>query len=259
MEDNYFPKNYWLDHKQAAISLTYDDGYVSNLDNAIPQLEIAGFRGTFYLHVSNPDVQGNIQRWKTAFQNGHDISNHSMSHLCGKQLIELTSEQLIYEVGGAEQWLIDNIGYDEYRSYAYPCTECLPNDKSFIDGSIMPENFSNVYRDLVHKTYMISRTGYGRVNNNIQKFADSNTHEIDANAILWNQPSTLAPFIDFCKSALNSGGWAVIAFHGIGDDKMTTDFAIHQELINYLKQNQDRYWVAPLKDVAKHIRENPVA
>ncbi len=255
MANNSFPKNYWLGKKQAAISLTYDDGYVSNLDNAIPQLEIAGFRGTFYLHIRNPDVQANIARWKSAFENGHDIGNHSMSHLCGKQLLELTTEQLIYEVGGAEQWLIENIGYNEYRSYSYPCTECLPNDKSLIDGSIMPENFSNIYREIVHKTYMVSRT---TINNDVSKFTGSNTHDIDANAILWNQPSTLGPFVDFCKKALDSGGWAVIAFHGIGDNKMPTDFAVHQELINYLKLNHEKYWVAPISEVAKHIRSNPI-
>ncbi|CAH0998052.1 hypothetical protein EMA8858_04187 [Emticicia aquatica] len=257
MANSNFPLNYW-NGKPAAISLTYDDGYVSNLDIAIPQLENSGFRGTFNLHIQNPEVQANVSRWKTAFENGHDISNHSMSHYCGRQLIELTTEELIEEVGGAEDWLIKNIGYDKHRSYAYPCTECFPNEKLF-DGSIMPENFSNAYRRLVQDIYMISRTGYGRINNDISKFAGSYTHEIDANAILFDKPSRLEPFVDYCKQALNSGGWAVIAFHGIGDKNYPTDPNVHQELVNYLKQNEDSYWVAPLRDVAKYIRENPVA
>jgi peptidoglycan-N-acetylglucosamine deacetylase len=252
-----FPENYWLGNKQAAISLTYDDGYVSNLDNAIPQLEIAGFRGSFYLHINNPDVQNNIARWKQAFENGHEVGNHTMNHFCGARLLELTTEQLIFEVGGAEQWLIDNIGYDGFRAFAYPCTYIRAGDAFMGDGAVMPKNFSDTYYSVVKGTYMISTTGFGTINDDYEKFVGG-THDIDRNAILFNQPSTLAPFIDFCKAALNSGGWAVIAFHGIGDDKMTTDFSIHQELLNYLKQNEDKYWVAPLRDVAKHIRENPV-
>jgi peptidoglycan/xylan/chitin deacetylase (PgdA/CDA1 family) len=39
----------WPGEVRTAISLSYDDGMDSGLDQAIPDLEAAGFRGTFYL------------------------------------------------------------------------------------------------------------------------------------------------------------------------------------------------------------------
>ncbi len=82
-------------------------------------------------------------------------------------------------------------------------------------------------------------------------------HEVDGKAIQYPHGTNVHEFIDYCKSALETGGWAIIIFHGIGDDKMPTDINVHQELINYLKENEDKYWVAPFQKIAKFIREHP--
>ena len=49
------PRRPWPNGARAAVSLTYDDGLNSQLDCALPQLEAAGFRATFFL------VQENMQ------------------------------------------------------------------------------------------------------------------------------------------------------------------------------------------------------
>jgi peptidoglycan/xylan/chitin deacetylase (PgdA/CDA1 family) len=43
----------WPNGSVAAVSLTYDDGLASHLDNARPQLERFGFKGTFFLTKDN--------------------------------------------------------------------------------------------------------------------------------------------------------------------------------------------------------------
>ena len=40
----------WPENKKAAVSLTYDDGMQTHLENAIPALNDVGIRGTFYLN-----------------------------------------------------------------------------------------------------------------------------------------------------------------------------------------------------------------
>lgn len=40
---------FWPNGASAAVSLTYDDGKESHLDFAIPDLEAAGLRATFFL------------------------------------------------------------------------------------------------------------------------------------------------------------------------------------------------------------------
>ncbi len=240
-----FPENYWPGQRKAAISLTYDDGYVSNLNTAIPQLEAAGFRGTFYLMTSNQDVTGNKFRWKAAFENGHEIANHSHTHPCGLNLTLLTKQQLNdQEVGAAEQWLNTNIGLDNDRSYAFPCAELG-------DG-----NFKQYYLEVVQENCIASRTGGGGPNNDYERLSTS-SHLIEGQAIGFPHGTNVAEMINYCESALNSGGWAVLIFHGIGDNHMPTDVCVHQQLINYLKFNENKYWVAPVRDVAKYIRQNP--
>ena len=57
--------------------------------------------------------------------------------------------------------------------------------------------------------------------------------------------------IGYCESALKTGGWTVLLFHGAGGPSHSTDRQVHQALLDYLIEN--RYWVAPLKDVAQNI------
>ena len=55
----------WPDGKQAAVVLTYDDALTSQLDIAIPALDAAGLKGTFFLSGLRADQVG---RWRAAFQ-----------------------------------------------------------------------------------------------------------------------------------------------------------------------------------------------
>src|SRR6185437_9409438 len=43
----------WPDGARAAVSLTYDDGLDSQLDHALPALEAAGLKATFFLTHEN--------------------------------------------------------------------------------------------------------------------------------------------------------------------------------------------------------------
>lgn len=244
-EQTTFPENYWQDNKKAAISLTYDDGYTSNLDIAIPQLDEKGFKGTFYLMTSSSDVNANKGRWKAAFENGHEIANHSHTHPCGARLTSLTKQQLNdQEVGAAEYWLNLNVGVDDERSYAFPC------------GELSESPFKETYLQIVQENCIASRAGGGGPNNDFEKLSLS-SHLIEGQAIGYPHGTSVIEMINYCELALQTGGWAVLIFHGIGDNNLPTDTNVHQELVDYLKQNEDKYWVAPLRNVARHIRQNP--
>src|SRR5436190_17053286 len=69
----------WPNGARAAIVLTYDDAVASQLDNAIPALDSAGLKGTFFL--SNVR-QADVERWKAAAASGHELANHTLNHPC---------------------------------------------------------------------------------------------------------------------------------------------------------------------------------
>ena len=74
-------KHLWNDDKQSAISLTFDDGMKSHLDLAIPILENFGLAGTFY-PIAKGNWETSLERFRPAFENGHEIGNHSIHHWC---------------------------------------------------------------------------------------------------------------------------------------------------------------------------------
>ncbi|HDM88590.1 MAG TPA: polysaccharide deacetylase, partial [Candidatus Bathyarchaeota archaeon] len=71
-----WPKSY-----RCAISLTFDDGLTSQLRIAVPLLNEFGLRGTFYLNPRG-EWRRNLAPWREVFESGHEIGNHSLSHLC---------------------------------------------------------------------------------------------------------------------------------------------------------------------------------
>ena len=71
----------WPDGKSAAIVLTYDDALASQLDVAVPQLDAARLKGTFFL--SGRLTATAMNRWRRAQRRGHELGNHSVNHPCG--------------------------------------------------------------------------------------------------------------------------------------------------------------------------------
>jgi peptidoglycan/xylan/chitin deacetylase (PgdA/CDA1 family) len=70
----------WPEGKKMALSLTFDDARLSQIDKGIPLLNKYGVKGTFYL---SPDLMDErVEGWKKAIIDGHDIGNHSMVHPC---------------------------------------------------------------------------------------------------------------------------------------------------------------------------------
>ena len=69
----------------AAIALTYDDALRSQLDIAIPQLDAAGFKGTFFL--DGDITPADMLRWREAQRAGHELGNHSLFHPCPRAML----------------------------------------------------------------------------------------------------------------------------------------------------------------------------
>ena len=75
---------FWPRQAAAAVSLTFDDGLSSQLDRAIPGLDNAGLKGTFYLNPGpgRPHWLEQVPRWQAAAESGHEMGNHTSRHPC---------------------------------------------------------------------------------------------------------------------------------------------------------------------------------
>ncbi|GAI07615.1 unnamed protein product [marine sediment metagenome] len=120
----------WPDGTKAAVCLTYDDGIDTQLDIAIPDLEIENFRGTFYLEGDNL-TQDRIDKWREAARKGHELGNHTIFHPCSRNYNfvwkEFESEDYTVRRMMLELSVMNNILYaidgEVSRSYAYVCSE----------------------------------------------------------------------------------------------------------------------------------------
>lgn len=247
----------WPDGAAAAVSLTYDDGEPDNLDHAIPDLEAAGYRGSFYLYKRGP-CEGRLHEWKVAFERGHEIGNHTVRHPCRNDhkvrakplknpLEQYTAESILAEINEAADWLDETIGVDAHRTFAYPCGNTaigVPADETpyraavasrhgfargFHAGTALPDNRYVVDPDNYDALHLPS---YGFQDNRLEQFTQA------------------------CDHAVAAGGWAILVFHSIGGRNHNMERAAHQALIQQLQQMP--VWVAPVRDVSRYLLQRPL-
>lgn len=235
----------WPDNAAAAVSLSYDDGEPDNLDHAVPDLENAGFRGTFYLYKNGPAAE-RIGEWRGVYERGHEIGSHSMRHACRQDtkpggrrlknpLEKYTPADIADDIDGAAAWLDAVIGPDRDRTYAYPCG----------DTAIGVPAQEQPYFDAVRRHHTFARTTESEIN-------DPLTHEPLRLGAFMFERNELAEFTDACCRAVEMGGWTILVFHSIGGANHGTDREIHQALLSELQGWP--VWVAPVREVARHLR-----
>jgi peptidoglycan-N-acetylglucosamine deacetylase len=233
----------WPNGARSAVSLTYDDGRLSHLSLAIPDLERFHFRCTFYLTYSH-EVERYLERWKAAFRNGHEIGNHSYSHPSKVDLSKYDPSDIVADVGYGALWLKRKIGPDRDRTFAFPHGEL---------GIGRGNDDVCSYANAIRTYHKVARSAGGPPNDPFKV----NESLVIANASRFDTTDGLR-FDDlrsYCEEAKSKGHWAVIMFHDVvARDVVTgnqTSHRVHQKLLAYLQQNG--HWVAPVRAVAKHI------
>lgn len=243
----------WPNAARAAVSLGYDDGNPDNLDQAIPDLEAAGYRGTFYLHLERGDVRARTADWRAAHERGHEIANHTWYHnartdLYGgvrhgwvtKPLEEYTQADMAAEIGRAADWLDTHIGPDPDRSFTYPC--------GHLTLGVPPSRAA--YAAAVATRCRFARTGTPDV------VAVNEPRSVDLTLIptTYFHENTFRQFADALAQAVAAGGWLCLGLHGVGAGSHVTARDVHQALVKRLAEMP--VWVAPVKTVGMWIESH---
>lgn len=282
----------WPAGAEAAVSITYDDGYTDNIDKAMPTLEINHVRGTFYLTSDIVDAADNNtnrdlkSEWQDAYLRGHEVGSHSEKHLCAGVNHVPSQGDVDNEVNNSIAWLDTHIGQDRFRSYAYPCGTTTSTSSN-----------TTYYQQKVANRFYVARTGAGPFNNPVtfnrvllkgQALYDS------LNVKYWSGPNFATPplfpgaagnnqhdfVISYVKHILEDaatrGDWVVFIFHHIVDNNSAVDLstqinatsnvnlhttkALHDDIIELIAtekigaSNTNRYWVAPVRNVAHYAK-----
>ncbi|HWQ56858.1 MAG TPA: exo-alpha-sialidase [Bryobacteraceae bacterium] len=245
-QDNQFR---WPGGARAAVALTYDDGIDVHLDHAIPDLEAANLRGTFYVPGNSSSLRKRLEEWRGIARRGHELGNHTIFHPClryepGRERTWVQPERQLerYSVGritgeiAVMNTLLHAVDGLDSRTMAYPCGDETAGGASYVD-SIRPlfpaaRAYKNAFKGL----------------------ADPRTldpHRVPTWALRMN---TGAEMIAWVEEAMASGSLAVFTFHGVGGGHdIDVGREDHRRLVAWLAANRSRVWTAPFAKVMEHL------
>jgi peptidoglycan-N-acetylglucosamine deacetylase len=227
----------WPNGARAAVVLTYDDAPTSQLDHAVPALDAAGFKGTFFLSAPKP---ADVERWRAVAANGHELGNHTIFHPCAASSFpadpRFTSEaytiaSMLKEI---EQMNVMLSALDGRTSHgmATPCGQSLAGGVDYLEA-LRAANLVTYVRG-VNVTPADLRADVGAMD----------PMHIPARG--FPEGVTGPQLIALAQGAVEGGGMAVYLFHGVGGDHLPVSLEAHQALIDWLKSNPD-VWVTTLQ------------
>lgn len=230
--------------RKCAVALTYDDALQVHLDKAIPALDAAGLKGTFYLAGNFPGLKARITDWKRAAANGHELGNHTLFHPCaggpGREWVKpahdlnsYTMARILDEVRMTNT-LLEVMDSQKDRTFAFPCGDRMVEGKNYYDP---------IKNDFVAARGVISR---------MQKAENIDLTNVDAYVI---NGQTGEQMIDLVKQAIATNSVLVFLFHGVGGEhNLNVDEAEHKKLVQFLKQHEKEVWTASFLDVARSVK-----
>ena len=129
----------WPDGAKAAVVLTYDDALTSQLDHAVPVLDAAGFKGTFFLTGLKPEA---VARWRAVAAEGHELGNHTVLHACpasgssgdiSHTSNAYTTERMLKEIEQQNVFLTSLDGKPTH-GFASPCGATLAGGHDYVEA-----------------------------------------------------------------------------------------------------------------------------
>lgn len=235
----------WPEGKQVAISLTFDDARLSQVEGGTKLLNQYDVKATFY--VVPTAVERKLEEWKKAVEHGHEIGNHSVRHPCtgnflwsrNSALENYTIEQMRSELIEANEQIEKLLGV-KCEVFAYPCGQ------TFVGRGKETKSYIPVVADL-----FLSGRGWLDEGPNDPTFCDfAQLTGVESDGKDFEQ---ILPLIE---SAKKNSQWLVLAGHEMNDSgAQTTRLAMLKALLEYAKDPANGVWIAPVGTVVKYIQE----
>lgn len=245
----------WFDFREAAASLTFDDGTYDQFAHAMPILEEKGVKGTFYLAARLIeeglwDDRGTMRKmmsWEDAAllaSNGHEIGSHSLNH------IDLTREgtDLNIELEQSRSLIEGKIPGVTVETFCWPHWRETPEALK-----------------TASQYYLSARSGNGVISYYLNRKggipADPPQNMFQVNALGLLDSHSREEWSSVMDEVYNRGSWFVSSYHGVdregADPRHLGWKALPEEMfrqtIDYLKDQG--FWIGTFAEVSKYIYE----
>ncbi len=234
----------WPDGRRGAVSLSFDDARLSQVDVGIPLLDELGVKATFYVQPEN--ARKRLEGWRKAAAHGHEIGNHTSSHPCtdnfafsrANALEDYTVDRLEQDVRACSDFVARELGTPPV-SFAYPCGE------TFVGRG--PEVRS--YVPLIARAFGAGRLFLSEDANDpaFCDLAQLLAVEFDGKSV-----DALRPLLE---KAAAEGRWLILAGHEIGSGgRQTTLTDTLAAVCRYARDPANGLWIDTVGHVAAHVR-----
>lgn len=236
----------WPEGKRVAVSLTFDDARLSQVDKGTALLDEYNVKATFY--VLPGQVKERLEGWKKAVASGHEIGSHSLNHPCSgnfawsreKALENYTIEKMRAELIESNKSIESLLGVKP-KVFAYPCGQ------TFVGRGANTKSYVPVIAEL----YLSGRGWLDEGPNDptFCDFAQLTGMEMDG--------KDFEDLLPLFESARKNNLWVVLAGHEMNDSgQQTTRLSMLHKLIEYAKDPSNGVWIAPIGTVAKYVQEH---
>jgi hypothetical protein len=235
----------WPSGKRAAVSLSFDDARLSQIDRGLELLNQHNVKATFFVESNN--VPQRLEGWKKAVADGHEIGNHSMTHPCTgnyafsrhNALEDYNLQMMAEQLDGANAEIERMLGV-EPRTFAYPC------GLKFVGRGLDVRS----YVPLVAERFVAGR-GYLDESANDPAFCDlAQAMGTPFDDLDFNQMKSLV------EEAAKEGRWVIFVGHEIGQrGHQITDAAALGELCDYLTNSASGVWLGTVQEIAEYVRQ----
>ena len=208
--------------RQAALSLTFDDGLAEHYTLVMPQLERYGLCATFWINancIGGTDSYASRLSWDNCREmaaKGHEISNHGWSH---KNLTRISEEEIREEIKRNDEAIERELGIR-------PTTFCYP---------------FNAFNDEVEAIASEGRVG-------------TRTFQEPQGQV--NSHSTKESLEGWLDEIIAQGEWGVTMTHGIHTAwDQWEDPNVLWNYFNYISSKRHSLWVGTFAQVASYVAE----
>lgn len=219
----------WPGFRNCAISYTFDDGCSNQFTMAIPMFDEAGYKLTLFTVTGWGPNWTNLQ---SAANKGHEVANHTATHV---NLSTSTIETQKSEIETSNNLINSKVTSQKCVTMATPyCAEG---------------------KDSLAAKYFIAVRG---CQGNIESKTPANF--MNVSSIVCGNLGTVYKVKDFktkADQASSSKGWLVYLIHGIDNDGGYSPLGSDtlKASLQYLKENDSKFWVNTFGNVARYIRE----
>jgi peptidoglycan-N-acetylglucosamine deacetylase len=236
---------HWPDGHTAAVSLSFDDARLSQIDTGLPLFKRLGVKVTFF--VEPRGVQQRLEGWKQAVIDDHEIANHTLTHPCtgnyafsrNNALEDYDLQRMAQEIDGANDQIQKLLGVKS-KTFAYPCGQ------KFVGRGLDVQS----YVPLVAERFLVGRSYLSESSNDptVVDLAQAMGTAFD--------DTDFPQMKKVVDQALAQGRWVIFVGHEIGQRAyQTTDTKAIELLCKYLKDPDNRIWFGTVNEVGEYIRQ----